>query len=69
MKHINLRRSIRRNMALAEINQSELATIMGRKPSAISRIMMRNTCTLETLDALAVAFDILPSELLADGEV
>ena len=66
---INMKRSIKISLAIAGMDQGDLAVKSKVSPSHISIISSKNICTLATLQKLADGLEIRPSELLARGEV
>ena len=64
----NMEESLRISMALANLNQHELADKAGVSAPHLSVISSKNICTLATLQKLADALEIRPSVLLARGE-
>ena len=65
---INMEESLRLSMAIANLNQRELADKAGISASHLSVISSKNICTLATLQQLADGLEMRPSELLARGE-
>ena len=64
---MSLSRSIEICCAKAGINQQELADRIEVASSHISRIKSSNECTQRVLKKLAGAFNMKPSEFMAEG--
>ena len=65
---MDLKRSINISLAIAGINQQQLADKMGVAPSSISAMVQRGTCHTDTITKMAEVFNIRSSEFIARGE-
>ena len=65
---MNLKRSIAINLAKNDLTQQELARKIGVTQAQISGLVVRGTCTTNTLERLATAFNLTVSEFIAVGE-
>ena len=65
---MNLKRSIAINLAKNDLTQQELARKIGVTQAQISGLVVRGTCTTNTLERLAAAFNMTVSEFIAVGE-
>ena len=53
-------------LAELEMNQVELASVLGVAPQAISAILIRKTCTLDTLGKISKALGVSPAEIIKE---
>ena len=59
-------RKIKVLLAEREMNQAELASVIGIAPQALSGILIRKTCTLDTLGKISKALGVSPAEIIKE---
>ena len=65
---MNLKLSIDISLAIAGMNQRQLAEAINVTPAAVSAMVSRGTCGSESIEKMAKVFNTKASEFIARGE-
>ena len=65
---MNIKKSIRVALAQKDLNQGDLATLIGMSGAALSQMLNRKSITSEKLGQIATALDMKASDLVKLGE-